>query len=38
MENLQLERTWTQMGINEHEIVDNNNIHRYKVGHTLTKG
>jgi hypothetical protein len=38
MENLQLERAWTQMGIDEHEIVDKNNIHHYKVGHIFTKG
>jgi hypothetical protein len=35
MENLQLARTWTQMG---HEIVDNNNNQHYKVGHILIKG
>jgi hypothetical protein len=38
MEHLQLARTWTQMGIDEHEIVDNNNIQHYKVGHIVTKG
>jgi hypothetical protein len=38
MENFQLERTWTQMGIDEHGIVNNNNIHHYKVQHILTKG